>query len=277
MRVAKTNTGVDFFKGIEHRNQGSPDLRTKKTVLGTIRDIRFPDTETGRNGLQVIITFDDTKMGTPPFWFSLAEDAGMILSSVGNRDAVVAAPPRVSYTYHATSFYQGIAKIVCDNSYGTYSKYQNNQSNNVVGPVSNLGNGGSPPGADISPVKYNALTEPESIAKAKQLPEKLTPEQWQEYQIKAIQAAEAAGQLPGEQAGSMIGRGNINQLKDYSVYEQIYKNQLRSGMYDEALKAAALEAAIANPVAGGFEESTVDETQSIPLDQEEYIRNLKGL
>jgi hypothetical protein len=284
MRVAKTNTGVDFFKNIEHKNQGSPDLRSKRSELGTIKDIKFPDTEKGRNGLQIIIAFDNQKLGTPLFWFSLAEDAGMILSSVGNREAVLLAPPRVSYTYHPTSFYQGIAKIVCDNSYGTYTKYQNNQSNNVVAPVAALASGGSPPGKKVTPPPANPSSvsfSSTNINKTTQLPEKMTPEQWQEYQIKEIQNLEARG-LAGEAvAGSMIGRTNITILRDYSVYEEIWARHLRGGQYDEAIRLAAKEAASQAPAAIGSEEGISIEseaTQSIPVTTEaEYARKLKGL
>jgi hypothetical protein len=283
MNIAKTNTGVDFFKGIEHKNQGSPDLRSKRSELGVVKDIRFPDIDKGRNGLQIIIGFDNPKLGTPPYWFALGEDAGTMLASIGNRDAVLLAPPRVAYSYHPTNFHQGIAKIVCDNSSGTYSKYQNNQSNNVVAPVATLAGGGSPPG-QVAQVKPGEIiskrdgkfyitptgTPGEETKRAPQIPEKLTPEQWKELQEKQI----ASG------FGS-ANRGNMSGVADYAEYERLYKEQLRSGVYNAGIDFEAKQAAaqIPPPVASPFEESSVEteQTSSQPVITEaEFKKNLLG-
>lgn len=281
MNIAKTNTGVDFFKGIEHRNQGSPDLRTKRSELGVVKDIRFPDIDNGRNGLQIIIGFDNPKLGTPPYWFALGEDAGTILASVGNRDAILLAPPRVAYTYHPTNFHQGLAKIVCDNSTGTYSKYQNNASNNVVAPVAALASGGSPPG-QIAQVKQGEIITKRDgkfyitptgnpgaeTRRAPEIPEKLTPEQWKELQEKQI----AAGWQRAD-------RGNMSGVADYAEYERQYQQMLRSGAYDAGLDFEAKQAAAQAPVDSPFTEMSVEGEglQSQPVvTEEQFKRNLLG-
>ena len=219
MNIAKTNTGVDFFKGIEHKNQGSPDLRSKRSETGTVKDIRFPDIDKGRNGLQIIIGFDNPKLGTPPYWFALGEDAGTMLASIGNREAVLLAPPRVAYSYHPTNFHQGIAKIVCDNSSGTYSQYQNNASNNIVAPVVALAAGASPPG-QVAQVKQGEIITKrdgkfyitptgipgQETKRAPELPERLTPEQWQELQMKQLSSGRGRSDRSNENnTGGMSG------------------------------------------------------------------------
>jgi hypothetical protein len=281
MNIAKTNTGVDFFKGIEHRNQGSPDLRSKRSELGVVKDIRFPDIDKGRNGLQIIIGFDNPKLGTPPYWFALGEDAGTILASVGNRDAVLLAPPRVAYTYHPTNFHQGLAKIVCDNSTGTYSKYQNNASNNVVAPVAALAGGGSPPGKVAQVKAGEIITKRDGkfyitptgnpgapTVRAPQLPEKLTPEQWKELQEKRISSG-----------AQRTDRGNMSGIADYAEYERMYQEQLRSGAYDEGINFEAKQAIAQAPVDSPFTEMSTEGEglQSQPvITEEEFKRNLLG-
>lgn len=271
MNIAKTNTGVDFFKGIEHKNQGSPDLRSKRAELGTIRDIKFPDTEKGRNGLQVIISFDNQKLGTPSYWFALGEDAGNILATVGNREAVLLAPPRVVYSYHPTNFHSGIAKIVCDNSYGTYSKYQNNPSINAVGPMSTLADGGSPhgqqtslsiPGATVTKRngKYYLKEKNQKERLVPGIPKKLTREEWEASEALLVKVG--LGSTRQEEEG-------VSDITAYEKYEELYAKQLKNALYEPAIDFEAQQAASQAPAPiepwEEVPESTIDPISSQPV------------
>lgn len=149
--VEKTNVGTKFHKHEKSLKEGNPSLLTKRSRLGTIVDIKFPDVpffgKPSTQGLQVIIQFDDPKLGTPKVWFTLSESYETVIASIGNRDAVLAKRPRISYSYHPSSFYQGIAKIICDNNTrGSYENFQSNPTNEVVATLSSTATGTKPVG-----------------------------------------------------------------------------------------------------------------------------------
>jgi hypothetical protein len=149
MRIAKTNLGTKVFKQEDHINSGSPNLYNHNETLGSIIDIRFPkqNADDKGSGVQVRVAFDTFDLLSEKAWVTLENEYSQILSSIGNRDAVLALRPRVIFKYQPINPTKGTAKLICDNTQErSFDYYQNNKSNNIVGIFSCMANNFKPPG-----------------------------------------------------------------------------------------------------------------------------------
>jgi hypothetical protein len=139
-RTFKTNFGQEVGSNSLISELTSPSNLQQKQTRGRITDIRMPGEAQPKEGAGILvqIAFDDSTYQSSN-WFPLMGDYGQISSSLGNREAVVRARPRVMITFPVTRIRDGYATLICDNT--EESKYQNhlkNRSNNFISIISGL-------------------------------------------------------------------------------------------------------------------------------------------
>jgi hypothetical protein len=165
--VSKTNIGININKTRENLGQGNPSIKDRKTIFGTIRNIRYPGMASystkvkGGKGIQVQIDFDapfddwwkkekDPKQQTRKknFWFACKVSYDSIIVSQGNVESLLASNARVEFSFPVGSMETGtVERFICDNTHEeVYSMYQNNQSINFVGCFSGITARTKPPG-----------------------------------------------------------------------------------------------------------------------------------
>jgi hypothetical protein len=163
-KIAKTNIGTKIHSQDEHLRQGSPNIRTKRKTLATIRDIYYPGLSENQseliNGQGIMVQLDFAepynnwwKNESDPlkqvrlkdYWFTLVEPYEVCLATLGNRACVKGAGKRVFYEFYPTSFLKGEAKLICDNT-EEYTGYQINQTNNFIGTFMLIGTSTRCPG-----------------------------------------------------------------------------------------------------------------------------------
>jgi hypothetical protein len=139
-RSFKTNFGQEVASNSLISEMNSPANLQQKQTRGTITDIRMPGEAQPREGSGILIqiAFDDSNYQSAT-WFPLMGDYSQISSSLGNREAIIKAKPRVMITFPITRITDGYATLICDNT--EEEKYQNhlkNRSNSFINIISGL-------------------------------------------------------------------------------------------------------------------------------------------
>ena len=149
-RIAKTNMGQKLFKDHEFLKEGMPNLDTRYTTKGYIRDIKITGEEldpvSKRINKTMSIQIDFDTLPNTERWFKLKITASEALARIGNRTAAFEAGERVEYRYPPAAFYEGEAFLIDDDRGNFYKDYQKNKSTCVVDVFSNLANKTVPSG-----------------------------------------------------------------------------------------------------------------------------------
>jgi hypothetical protein len=135
--VPKTNTGITYFKHKDHIQRGSPSLHTEqKAIYGTIVDILYPSPN--NPGIFVKVVWDTYPSDETPFRLMGEIPEGM-LSSIGNKDAIVLKKLRVKYAWKGVNWRKGLAWLMCDNMQdNTIVNYQKNKASSFGGVTAGL-------------------------------------------------------------------------------------------------------------------------------------------
>lgn len=139
-RSFKTNFGQEVASNSLLSELSSPSNLQQKQTRGRITDIRMPGEAQPKEGAGILvqIAFDDSTYQSSN-WFPLMGDYSQISSSLGNRQSVIKARPRVMVTFPVTRITDGYATLICDNTEeGKYENHLKNRSNNFISIISGL-------------------------------------------------------------------------------------------------------------------------------------------